>query len=269
MAKYLMKKYFQIFKISWQQNLTYRVNFILWRIRTILQLMLVYFIWWTVFQSQQQLFGYTAGAILTYVLISAAVRVVVLSTRVTDLIDQINSGSVVNFIIKPLGFIRYYLSVDLADKLFNYLFFIFEIIFLIIVFKPPLYFQENIFILGLFLLAIFGGLIIYFCINFIISLSSFWTENSWGPLFLMTIFLEGFGGGLFPIDILPKNIFNLLMLTPFPYLIYFPAKLYLGTMSKLEILFGFIMIFIWMIILAVVLQRMIKLGFRHFSAVGN
>lgn len=264
-----MRKYFQIFKISWQQNLTYRLNFILWRIRTILQLLLVYFIWWTVFQTQTNLFGYTASSILTYILVAALIRVIVLSTRVTDLINQINDGSIVNFIIKPLGFIRYYLSVDFADKIFNILFFIIEISLLIILFNPPIIAQTNIFTLVLFLLAITAGLLIYFCINFIISLSSFWTENSWGPLFLMTIILEGFGGGLFPIDILPKNIFNILMLTPFPYLIYFPAKLYLGYMPMKEILFGFMMVTVWGIVLIMIMQKMIKAGFRQFSAEGN
>ncbi|MBI2086405.1 ABC-2 family transporter protein [Candidatus Daviesbacteria bacterium] len=264
-----MKKYFQIFKISWQQNLTYRLNFILWRIRTILQLLLVYFIWWTVFQTQANLFGYTKSLILTYILVAALIRVIVLSTRVTDLINQINDGSVVNFIVKPLGFIRYYLSVDFADKIFNILFFVFEIIILFIFFKPPLIIQTNIFTVGLFLLAIAAGLLIYFCINLLISLSSFWTENSWGPLFLMTIILEGFGGGLFPIDILPKNIFNILMLTPFPYLIYFPAKIYLGTMPVHEILFGFMTVSVWGIVLIMLMQKMIKVGFKHFSAVGN
>ena len=264
-----MNKYREIFKITWQQFLIYRVNFVLWRFRAILQLLLVYFIWWTVFQSQDKVFGYTTASILTYVLVAALMRAIILSTRVTDMIDSINSGSIINFLIKPLGFIRYYLTRDAADKLFNIGFYIAEVSLLIFLLKPPIIIQSKIPVLIPFFIATFGGLVIYFCINFIVSLTSFWVENSWGPLFLMSIFLESLGGGLFPIDILPKPLFNILMLTPFPYLIYFPAKLYLGTMSSQQIIFGFAMIFIWTTILILLMRLTINSGFRHFSAVGN
>lgn len=264
-----MSKYLEVFKIAWQQNLIYRFNFTLWRIRNVLQLLLIYFIWWTVFQSQKQILGYTAPSILTYVLIAALIRAIVLSTRVTDMINSINDGSIVNFIVKPLGFVRYYLARDIADKLFNISFYICEVSFLIFILKPQVIIQTNILTLLLFLFAIFGGLIIYFCLNFIISLTSFWVENSWGPLFLMSIFLEAFGGGLFPIDILPEALFNLLMITPFPYLIYFPAKLYLGTLSINELIYGFGIISIWILVLLFFMKITISAGFRQYSAVGN
>lgn len=264
-----MNKYWEIFKIAWQQTLIYRVNFVFWRVRTVLQLLLVYFIWWGVFQSQTQVFGYTTSAILTYVLVAALIRAIVLGTRVTDLIDAINTGSVVNFLIKPLGFIRYYLARDVADKLFNIGFFAVEVFLLIFLLKPPIVIQTEIITLIFFILAVIGGLIINFCLNFIISLTAFWVESSWGVLFLMTVFLESLGGGLFPTDILPKQLFNVLMLTPFPYLIYFPAKLYLGAMLYSEIIFGFLIILIWILILTLFTRFLINAGFRHFSAAGN
>lgn len=264
-----MNKYFEVFKITWQGLLIYRVNFALWRVRTVLQLLLVYFIWWSVFQSQTQVFGYTTSAILTYILVAALIRAVVSGTKVTDLIDSINTGSVVNFLIKPLGFIRYYLVRDVADKLFNIGFFVAEISLIIFLLKPPIIIQTDIITLILFFLAIVGGLIISFCLNFLISLTAFWVESSWGVLFLMTVFLESLGGGLFPTDILPKQLFNVLMLTPFPYLIYFPAKLYLGNMGYSEIFFGFSVIFIWILILMLLTRVVINAGFRYFSAAGN
>lgn len=264
-----MSSYWSIFKAAWQQNLVYRVNFTLWRIRSVLQLLLVYFIWWTVFQSQERVFGYTENSILTYVLVAALIRAIVLSTRVTDMGGQINDGSIVNFLVKPLGFIRYYVARDIADKLFNIVFYVLEISLIILFLKPRIIIQTNLSVLTLFLLATLGGLIIYFCISFIISLLAFWVENSWGPLFLLTIFLEGFGGGLFPIDILPKGLFNILIITPFPYLIYFPAKLYLGGMATQELITGFSILLLWIFGLWFLMKWLIALGLRHYTAVGH
>lgn len=264
-----MRKYWEIFKITWQQYFIYRVNFILWRTRTILQLLVVYFIWWSVFRSQNEVLGYTTSTILTYILVAALIRAIVLSTRVTDLMDAINTGRIVNFLIKPIGFFRYYIAKEVADKMFNTLFYIIEVSVIIFLLKPQIIIQNNIQILFVFFLSIIGALIIYFCINFIISLTAFWMENSWGPLFLMSVLLESLGGGLFPIDILPRSLFNIIMLTPFPYLIYFPAKLYLGNMDKFQIIYGFSVIFIWSITLVIVMRMMLNAGFRHLSAEEN
>ncbi|MBI2334800.1 hypothetical protein HYU96_03270, partial [Candidatus Daviesbacteria bacterium] len=65
----MINKYLAVFKISWEQGLTYRLNFALWRVRSVLQLLLVYFIWWTVFQSSSSVFNYSQAQILTYIMV--------------------------------------------------------------------------------------------------------------------------------------------------------------------------------------------------------
>lgn len=264
-----MLKYWTIFKISWENSLVYRLNFILWRIRSVLQLLLIYFIWWTVFQSQDQIFSYTKESIITYILVAALMRAIILSSRASDLANQINDGSIVNFLVKPLGFIKFYLIRDISDKLLNIFFVIFEITLLIFLLKPQILIQTNLHFLLLTAVAAIGGIIVYFCISFIVSLLAFWVESSWAFLFFMTVILEGFGGGLFPIDILPNPLFNILMLTPFPYLIYFPSKLYLGTMANVEILIGFLILTFWVLILWFLMKWILNMGLKTYTAVGH
>ncbi|MDP2671945.1 MAG: ABC-2 family transporter protein [Candidatus Daviesbacteria bacterium] len=264
-----MSKYLAVFQISWEQGLVYRLNFFLWRVRTVIQFLLVYFIWWTVFQSTESVFGYNQSSILTYIMAAALIRAIVLSSRATDLTNQINDGSVANFLTKPLGFIRYYLARDFADKLLNISFVIAEITLIILLLKPKIIFQDDLAILALFVVAAILGIILNFTIGFLISLTSFWVENSWGPLFLIMILLEGLGGGLFPIDILPSGVFNILMLTPFPYLIYFPSKIYLGTMHINEVIFGFMVLSVWIAMLWQLMLVTLRAGFRHYTVQGH
>lgn len=263
-----MKKYLTAFLINWEQSLVYRLNFTLWRVRSVLQLLLVYFIWWTVFQNQTQVFGYTQMTILTYILVSAVIRAITLSSRVIDVAGQINEGSIANFLVKPLSFIGYFFVRDIADKLLNILFVMFEITILIYFLKPLVFLQTNLAILGLFTLATFLALLLYFLMAFVLGLSAFWLENSWGPYFLLLTFVESLGGGLFPIDILPKVLAQALMLTPFPYLIYFPAKVYLGTMTSVEIWQGFLILFFWVGFLWFFLLKILQAGFKKYTAVG-
>lgn len=263
-----MNKYLAVFNISWQQGLVYRLNFFLWRVRSVLQFLLVYFVWWTVFESNDTVFNYNLSQILTYIMVASLIRAIILSSRVIDVAGQINEGTIVNFLVKPLGFIKYYFARDLADKLLNILFVIVEITLLIVILKPKLLLQQDPQILALFILATLLGLLLYFTMAFIIGMLAFWVENAWGPLFLIMILLEGFGGGLFPIDILPKNIAGVLLLTPFPYFIYFPAKIYLGTMPVNEIIYGFGVLVFWTVAGWYLMLKVLQKGLRHYSAFG-
>ncbi len=264
-----MDKQLAIFKISWENYLIYRLNFILWRLRNILQLFLTYFVWWTVFQSQQEVFGYTEGTILTYVMVASLIRAIILSSTAIDVSGHINQGSIVNFLIKPFSFVGYYFTRDLADKLFNISFVILEIILLVLLLRPQIQFQTDPMILVFFIISIILGALILFALVFTIGLLAFWVENSWAPWFLITIFLEGFGGGLFPIDILPKTISQIILLTPAPYLIYFPAKLYIGGLSTVEIFQGFFIALLWVAIMWAIMIKTLKAGLKYYTAVGN
>lgn len=263
-----MSKYLAVFKICWEQGLVYRLNFVLWRVRSVLQLLLVYFIWWTVFQSSSEAFGYTQSSILTYIMVAALIRAVILSSRAIDVSGQINEGSFSNFLVKPLSVIGYYFSQDLADKLLNITFVMLEIIALLVILRPPLYLQQNWDTLILFILATILGTLLYFNIAFIIGMLTFWMENAWAPIFLVGIILEGFGGGLFPIDIFPQTLANILLLLPFPYLIYFPAKIYLGTLPATEIIKGFVILSFWVGIGWYLMLRILQKGLKKYSAFG-
>ncbi|MBI2018045.1 ABC-2 family transporter protein [Candidatus Daviesbacteria bacterium] len=263
-----MSKYWAVFNINWQQGLAYRLNFFLWRVRSVLQLLLVYFLWWTVFQNQTQVFGYTQASILTYIIVATIIRTMTLSSRVIDVAGQINEGSIANFLLKPLNFIGYFFARDIADKLLNILFVIVEITVLIYLLKPPLNLQTDWSILILFMAGTFMAMLLYFLLAFVVGLLAFWMENAWGPYFLLLMFIEGLGGGIFPIDILPKVFSQALLLTPFPYLIYFPSKLYLGTMAGSEILQGFLILSFWALFLWFVLIKLLHAGFKKYTASG-
>lgn len=249
--------------------MAYRLNFLLWRFRSIIQLLLVYFIWWTVFQNQSSVFGYSQAGILTYVLVSAIIKAIVLSSRVIDVAGQIYEGNIVNFLLKPIGIIPFYLIRDISDKLLNILFVILEVSVIVVILKPPVIIQNNFSILIQFVLALVLGLVLNFMFSFTVGLLAFWVENAWGPYFLLTIFLETLGGGLFPVDILPKPFDQILMLTPFPYLIYFPSKVYLGTLSSSQLEQGFLVLFFWVVLTSFIMVKTLSLGLKQYTAIGH
>lgn len=105
-----MKKYLTIFYITLVQYFVYRLNFILWRVRNILGLIFLYFLWISVFIHRQTIFSYTADKIVTYILLVNILSSIVLDTRTAEVANEIRSGDLINYLIKPFSFFLNLLS---------------------------------------------------------------------------------------------------------------------------------------------------------------
>jgi len=262
------RKYFQVFKISIQEVFVWRINFLLWRFRVVLQLLVLYFLWLTVFSSSQNILGYTREMMFTYILGASLIRSFTLSSRTADIAGEINQGILTNFLLKPLSYFKYWFTRDLSDKALNIFFSVFEIILFYLLFKPPLFIQSNgISILGSFAVTILS-ILVYFYFSFLISILSFWVIEVWGLRFLTMILIDFMSGGIFPLDILPRPIFSILQATPFPYLTFFPLKVYLGDISLAGIATGILIMLVWLIILRFLVVYVWRKGLQVYSAEG-
>ena len=266
-----MNKYLQIFKISFQQEFAYRLNFIMWRVRNVFQVFLVFFLWDTVFATSGTLiFGYDRQKILTYVFALIIIRSIVLSMRSIDIGPEIARGDVTNILLKPISYIRYWLTRDLASKLLNLSFAVFETTVLYLLLKPPFFFQGNILFLLFFLVSVTAAIILYFLLVFLFSMPTFWfPQQSWGFMFLLMVFVDILAGGIFPIDILPSNIQNLAYLTPFPYLLFIPVEIYLGHFNFVVTLRFLTASMVWIFILLFVNNKVWNLGLKSYRAEGR
>ncbi len=121
--------------------------------------------------------------------------------------------------------------------------------------------------------ALLGGLLatsLAFCLRFIIqytfALFSFWTERAnaieqfW---YLLYIFLSGM---VAPLDVFPAAVRAVIVWTPFPYLIYFPANLFLGRQT--DVWQGFVAIALWGLIFLTINRWLWKQGLRQYSGMG-
>lgn len=268
-APKLLAKYWQVFKVSLSEMFIWRLNFIFWRVRTVLQLLVLYFLWSVVFAGQESVFGYTQSAIFTYVLGTALMRSMVFSSRSVDVAGEIHSARLTTFLIKPVSYITWWLTRDIADKLVNLIFAFFEIGLIYWLLRPPLFIQTNPAFVLLALAVALLALVLYFYLSFLLSLVAFWVVEVWAPRFLSMVVVEFLSGGTFPIDILPAPVALLLRATPFPYLIFFPLKIYLGQQTLPQIFFGITVMLFWMAIAWWSVQLVWQKGLRVYSAEGQ
>ena len=267
-----MNKYLKVFKVSFQQEFAYRVNFIMWRVRNVLQIFLVFFLWDTVFASPgRQIFGYGREEILTYVFGLLVVRAFVLSAKANEVGGEIARGDLNNYLLKPVNYFRYWLTRDVASKALNLSFAFVETAFLYIILKPSFFIQTNpLFLIG-FLASAALAMLIYFMITLITGFVPFWSPvSTWGATFIVNaIFIEFLSGALFPLDILPGAIQNILNYTPFPYMIFFPLQIYLGKVAGAEIMRAVLISGIWVFVLWFIMNSIWRRGLKVYQAFGR
>src|SRR3972149_8333609 len=134
-----MNKYLMIAKNTWNEILTYRLNFVIWRIRVVLQLLTIYFIWHSVLPKDATLQSYNQSQILTYILGTSIIGSLVLASRSYSVGDEIDKGDLSNFLIKPINYFFYHFARDIADKAMNLTLATIELSIIFTLLKPPLF----------------------------------------------------------------------------------------------------------------------------------
>ena len=123
-----MVKYLSLAKATFQEYLTYRLNFILWRFRSFVSFLALIFFWLAIYGSKETFLGYQKFQMLNYVVGVAFLRGIILSSRTADVAGQIRSGLILTRdLLKPWGIFKFWFTRVLVDKSLNLVFSLAEI----------------------------------------------------------------------------------------------------------------------------------------------
>lgn len=266
-----MKKYRSVFDISLAQEFAYRANFIMWRVRNVVQMLLIYFLWDNIFANREgNIFGYSRSSVTVYIFGVLILKSFIFSSRSVDVAGEIAQGNLTNYLLKPLNYFYYWFTRDISAKLLNLFFGLLEAAILYLVLKPEISFHLNIFNSAAFLAAVAVAVVLYFLLLMLVNAFPFWYPQQAGGLqFLLFIFADLFGGGIFPIDILPEVTQKIFYITPFPYLLFFPLQIFLGKIPLNIIFISFLVSLIWVAILIFLLKNVWRMGIKSYRAEGR
>lgn len=265
-----LKKYIRIFQMTLQEYFVYRLNFLFWRFRSFISFITLLIFWQAVYGSRTNLFGYEKSQMIAYVLGIALLRGIVLSSRSIDMAGQIKSGELTTVILRPLNIFKFWFSKDLADKLLNIFFTVIEVFLVIKILDIPFYLPRQPLTYLLFFLIIILATFLYFFVSFFISTMTFWTDDTWATRWLFGIvFLEFLAGTYFPLDILPKSLTKLIYLTPFPYIVYFPIKIWNEQVFGLDALKVIGICLGWLFIFYLLSLNTWRRGAKNYGAYGG
>jgi len=261
-----MKKYFAIFQINLLNSLAYPGE-LLARSGMILLFMWIFFqLWRVVFNSagSPSISGLTLHDTIWYLLLAETLELG--RPRLARVIsDQVKDGSIAYLINKPYNFLLYQLASGLGESLprMGILFVIGGALVWAMAGPPP----------GpaswpAALVALAGAWLLHYCVNALIGLAAFVSEEvapyEW--IYQKLVFI--LGGMLVPLDFYPIWLQSIAKSLPFAYMMYGPARLFVEPNLQIfiQILSGQL---IWLLILGSVVALAFSRGMRRLAINGG
>ncbi len=229
-----MKKYWYAYSVSLQETLQRRSTLIMDRLGGFAVVLSLYSFWNALLGSKPSFMGYTRSEMLAYVLVINVLRSLVFTGRGWHLVQEISSGKISSYLVRPISYHLYSLSLDLAQKTVHVASAFVEVGILAYFIGGGLFLPAHASTWLLFSASAVLASLIFFFMEFLVSSLAFWTSESGGPLFCFELFLQFAAGAFFPLDVLPDALRRLLSATPFPYMVYFPARIFLEKVGFAE-----------------------------------
>ena len=98
---------------------------------------------------------------------------------------------------------------------------------------------------------------------------AFWLLEITTFIFILFAFEYLASGHLFPLDVLPPLMKQILFCTPFPYQLYFSISIYMGKTSGAALWLGLVTQILWVIVAYIFARFMWRRGVKKYSAFGG
>lgn len=263
-----MKKIFLLAKNYFQVSIAFPFSIFIWILITFIEPIVMLTIWQQVAKSGGVL-PFSLSQIVTYYILSTLYFRIMQVWSLGRLSKEVYRGGFSHLLLLPI----YYLYIDLAHCLGVK---ITRLIIIIPVFLAVLVIYKNDFIIDLsvskFCLVIISlilGFFLQFIMENIIALLVFWLERLEKIVDLYFFFSSVLSGALIPLAFFPSYISNILRILPYRYFLSFPLEITLGILSNMEILQGFIVETIWLILFFILYLYFYPKALRKYSAVGQ
>jgi ABC-2 type transport system permease protein len=264
-----MLKYLLIAKNTLQEYFVYRVNFFFWRLQVFVSFLIFYYLWVAVSTGKNHVGNYSIPQIYSYFIVGYIIRAIIFTTRTADIGGDIQNGNLSTLLLKPISTIRYYFSRDVIDKLFNLGFMTIEFCLILLMFRPPLVIPTVTNLL-IFIVSVLIAICVFFFYSLVVSFVTFWSDQAWSSRFLFgVVFVNLFSGQYIPLDLLPHQILNILNLTPFPYLYYYPVRFWMGLENPSTIIPRLLIAVFILIFFFFFAQLLWLKGRQKFQSYGN
>ena len=265
-----MIKYGHAFVIGLQSNLIYRWNYAVRSLFWFCHLLVVFILWGAVFAGKADVGGFSFAQTLTYFVTIFILQFFIGAFNEDyQISEDIRNGLINQFLLKPINYFAYRLSVFAAARVVSGAFGLLALLLAVPFFRGYLDFPHEGWRIALGIPAMGLTAIIQFSIAYCFGLLAFWFLDIQGLVILSMAVENLLGGQIFPLDLLPHSVFSVLRFLPFFYQAYFPASILTGRQGLDFALQGLAIQAFWAFILVCVAEAIWRRGLKHHTAAGG
>lgn len=271
-------KYWRIFRVSLIERLVYRGDFFLSTVLRFLPMVTTILLWEAIFagSGQQELAGYSRNEMIAYLLLVHISRMFSSMPGLAHGIARdIREGTLKKYLLQPLDMLGYLLSYRAAHKVayivtaalpYGLLFFLCRDYFKM---EDGSYRVPDTGTFAAYLASLLLAFLIGFYFEACIGTIGFWFLEVTSLLYVVNTLNFFVSGQMFPLDLLPAPWATLLKLLPFQYMAYFPARVFLGKETGMDLAAGLLGELVWAVAFLILARVLYRLGLRRYSAYGG
>jgi len=242
--------------------LEYRAELLLWALSGSLPLILMG-VWMEAAQGGR--FGLTSLDFARYFIAAFIVRQLNTVWVIWEFEKQVVEGKLSPLLLQPLDPVWHHVASHISERAAR-LPFILLLVVLFFLLYPQSFWLPSLANFFLFLLATILAFILRFIIQYTLAMFAFWLERAtaieqfW---LLLYLFLSGM---IAPLQVFPPQIRQIVLWTPFPYMVNFPAALLVG--MPVNTAQGFLAMLGWILGFFVLNRWLWRRGLKRYSGMG-
>lgn len=214
-----------VFRMGVRDVFAYRVWLYLGIIQVFFQLVLIRAIWQAVYGDQHLVNGISVDQMLVYLTMAALLGFMIRPNIADEIHERIDQGRVAIDMVRPIGFIRQMVVLELGTTTGRWLLLIVIVPGLLLLgqLTPP---STGAFVA--FLFSVVLAYVVSVLIWLLVGLSAFWFINISGMQSVVFLVSGFFAGFMVPLWFMPEPLRTLAEWLPFQSINFLPASIYVG-----------------------------------------
>ena len=258
----------RLWQVNWAEQWQYRANLLMYLLYWLVSPIIYLAVWTSIANVKGSVNGFTANDFVTYYMVLLICDQITSNIVIHTFAYKIQDGSLSGELIKPIHpLLTNGLVNNIAFKMLTIMGLIPIWVILFFLFKPDF---SGVSLSGV--LRAIPARILGFFIGYLLSASitslAFWTTRVYSIHEFYFAIILLFSGQFVPLPLMPKIIQDIAQYLPFQLFMYYPIQLILGKLSTDQIIQGYIMAVVWLVISVAFFNWVWREGVKRYSAVG-
>lgn len=210
--------------------------------------------------------------LITYVWLQQVfLSFIMLWFRDQELFDLITSGNIAYELCRPMDLYPHWYSKLMAQRVASVTLRCFPILFITFLLPEPYRMSAppSLASFLLFLVTLLLGLLVIVSISMLIYISVFWTMSPIGSILMISVAGEFLAGMIIPVPLMPSWLQSIAYVLPFRWTADFPFRVYSGHIPVTEAAWGIAIQLLWLAVLVIVGQWLMRKALRAVVVQGG